>query len=80
MLDLGSEAQWFNTQWGNICYWNFLFSRNKTSDVNIGITAILVHFEKNSIGSSRGGLRNFRSELTQNSQYPINQITTSHER
>ena len=26
----------------------FLFSQNKTSDVNIGIIAILVHFKKNS--------------------------------
>ena len=36
--------------WGvNIFHWIFLFSRCKTSAVNIGIIAILVHFEKNSI-------------------------------
>ena len=28
------------------CYWNILFSCNKASDANIGIIAILVHFEK----------------------------------
>ena len=28
------------------CYWIFLFSRSKASNANIGIIAILVHFEK----------------------------------
>ena len=46
MLDLESEVQWFNIDWGSILYLNFLFSRNKSSDANIGIIAILVHFEK----------------------------------
>ena len=31
---------------GNIVHWNFLFSRSKVSAANIGIIAILVHFEK----------------------------------
>ena len=31
---------------GNIFHWIFLFSRGKTSVANIGIIAILVHFEK----------------------------------
>ena len=30
----------------NIFHWNFLFSCSKGSDVNIGIIAILVHFQK----------------------------------
>ena len=46
MLDLRSEVQWFKTHWGNILLLEFLFSRNKASDANIGIIAILVHFEK----------------------------------
>ena len=31
------------------CYWIFLFSYNKASDANIGIIAILVHFEKKTL-------------------------------
>ena len=31
---------------GNILLLDFLFSRNKVSAANIGIIAILVHFEK----------------------------------
>ena len=31
------------------CHWNILFSHSKDFDANIGIIAILVHFEKNSI-------------------------------
>ena len=31
---------------GNIFHWIFLFSRSKHSAANIGIIAILVHFEK----------------------------------
>ena len=46
MLDLESEVQWFKTHSGNILLLEFLFSRNKASDANIGIIAILVHFEK----------------------------------
>ena len=42
ILDLGSEVQWFNTHWGNICYWNFLFSHSQASDANIGIIANFV--------------------------------------
>ena len=33
---------------GNSFYWIFFLSRSKASDANIGIIAILVHFEKNS--------------------------------
>ena len=42
MLDLGSEVQWFNTHWGNILLLEFLFSRSKASDANIGIIANFV--------------------------------------
>ena len=35
---------------GNIFHWIFLFSRRKVSAANIGIIAILVHFEKSSTG------------------------------
>ena len=52
MLDLGSEVQWFNTHWGNILLVEFLFSRNKASDANIGIIDILVHFEKTLLGTA----------------------------
>ena len=44
MLDLGSSGSILTGI--TFCYWNFLFSRNKASDANIGIIAILVHFEK----------------------------------
>ena len=40
---------------GNICRWIFLFSHSKASDANIGIIAILVHFEKNSNGTCLQG-------------------------
>ena len=43
MLDLESEVQWFKTHWGNILLTDFLFSRSKTSDVNIGIIANVVY-------------------------------------
>ena len=42
MLDLGSEVRWFNTHWGNILLLEFLFSRSKASDANIGIIANFV--------------------------------------
>ena len=42
MLDLASEVQWFNTHWGNILLLDFLFSRSKASDANIGIIANFV--------------------------------------
>ena len=38
---------------GNIFHWIFLFSRGKASAANIGIIAILLHFEKNSIINDR---------------------------
>ena len=40
MLDLGSEVQWFNTYSGILL--EFLFSRSKASDANIGIIANFV--------------------------------------
>ena len=46
LLDLGSEVQEFNTHWGNICHWNFLFSHSEASDANIGIIANFGSFEK----------------------------------
>ena len=53
VLDLESEAMRgpgsIPTR-GNIFHWIFLFSRSKVSAADIGIIAILVHFEKNSIG------------------------------
>ena len=49
MLDLESEVMRglgsIPTE-GNIFHWIFLVSRIKASDANIGIVAILVHFEK----------------------------------
>ena len=35
---------------GNIFHWIFLFSRSKASAANIGIIAILGHFEKTLVG------------------------------
>ena len=34
---------------GNIFHWILLFSCSKASDANIGIIAILVHFEKKTL-------------------------------
>ena len=38
MLDLGSEVQWFNTQWGNILLLEFFFHEIKP--------LMPMHFEK----------------------------------
>ena len=46
MLDLESWAIGSILTWGNILLLEFLFSRSKDSDANIGIIAILVNFEK----------------------------------
>ena len=47
----GSSEAWVQYSLGvMVCHWIFIFSHNKASDANIGIIAILVHFEKNSIG------------------------------
>ena len=46
---------------GNICHWIFLFSHSKASDANIGIIAILVHFEKTSNGTClRGSMKKLK--------------------
>ena len=46
MLDLQTQASGSIPTRDNILFLDFLFSRSKTSDGNIGIIAILVHFEK----------------------------------
>ena len=46
MLDLKSWASGSILTGGNILLLDFLFSRSKDFEVNNGIIAILVHFEK----------------------------------
>ena len=49
MLILESWASGSILTVGNILLLKFLLPRSEDSDANIGIIAILVHFEKNSI-------------------------------
>ena len=48
-LDLESKGLGSIPTGGNILLVDFLLSRSKDSDANIGIIAILVHFKKNSV-------------------------------
>ena len=57
MLDLETWVSGSILTGGNILLLEFFFSRSKDSDANIGIIAILVHFEKNS-SSQRGKFLN----------------------
>ena len=42
-LDFETKASGFIPTWGNILLLDFLFSRSKTSDANIGIIANVVY-------------------------------------
>ena len=66
MLDLQSWASGSILTGGNILLLEFLFSRSKDSDDDIGIIAILVHFEKTLIQSLTQS--NAQIEKSQNKQ------------